>query len=136
MSQHKHIKTSIMSTTILALSVLLGSLFLASNTSAATFRPQINITNSQADIEIDPEEGNTGEFIWLDNPTMTVNDNHDLSFIIDYSLQLFDKLLINDKELTVNEDYILGEGSTIVTLNGNYISQLPPGSYSVTILYR
>lgn len=58
----------------------------------------------------------------------------DLIFIIDGNYTLFSKILINDLELD-SKNYLVKEGSTIITLKKEYLDTLDNGTYSLKVLY-
>ena len=58
----------------------------------------------------------------------------DLIFIIDGNYNLFSKILINDLELD-SKNYLVKEGSTIITLKKEYLDTLDNGTYSLKVLY-
>ena len=59
----------------------------------------------------------------------------DLVFKTDAPLSVFSSVTVNGKELTKDKDYILTEGSTIVTLKESYIKTLKNGEYEISINY-
>lgn len=102
--------------------------------SSASFSPRINITNSSAPTpEASPD--NTGKIFWVDGRIQEPNEGEEATFIIDYDLSLFQSLFMNGKELILNEDYFLEEGSTIVTIEGSYMAKLPSGDYNLLAKY-
>lgn len=101
---------------------------------SASFSPQINIINSSAPIP-EPTPDNTGKITWLEGQVQEPQEGEEAVFIIDYDLSLFRSLYINGQELTLNEDYTLEEGSTIITINANYISKLKIGDYNILAKY-
>ena len=117
--------------------LLLGVFLLTGFTvpvSAASFRPQINIINSSADIpEPDPE--NTGEIYWVNGRVQEPGEGEDAIVQIDYDLNLFSRLTVNGVELTLNKEYYLEEGSTIITLTSAYMAKLEPGNYTLIAYY-
>ncbi len=127
---HKNVK-------IFVAVLLLGVFFwagCAAPASAASFRPQINIANSSADTpEPDPES--TGEIYWIDGRVQKPGEGEDAIVQIDYDLSLFSRLTVNGAELTLNKEYYLEEGSTIITLTSAYMAKLEPGYYTLVAYY-
>ncbi len=99
-----------------------------------SFTPQINISNSSAPAP-EPTPESTGEITWLEGRVQSLGEGSDAIFEIDYDLSLFQSLFMNGKELTLNEDYSLEEGSTIIIIKGNYLATLGSGNYNLVAKY-
>ena len=65
----------------------------------------------------------------------------DLTFTIktasgtDDSIKHFDSLTIGDKKLTIDEDFSVKEGSTIITVKHDTLDDFSTGSYTVTVAF-
>lgn len=119
----------------LALVALLSIGIINANAVMATgFVPRITVTNSDAP-EIIPEQDYTGEISWITDQQYYLDEGEDAAFSIDYDLRLFKALRVNGQELTLFEDYTLQEGSTVVILDAEYVSNLPVGNYEVEAEY-
>ena len=111
------------------------TLFVANTpTHATSFRPQINVTNSTVPTP-EPGPSNTGAIEWLGGQVQGVNEGVDAVVEIDYDLQLFKSLTVDGKTLTLNADFYLDEGSTIITLQGDFMASLSAGTHSLTAYY-
>ena len=102
---------------------------------ATGFRPQITITNSKAPLP-EPEPGNTGDITWIAGQEYEYDSGEELVMEIDYDLRLFKAVYVNNKELVLNTDYYLEEGSTIISFDYNYVKGLPIGKYEVMVAYN
>ena len=60
--------------------------------------------------------------------------NSDLVFTLDGEYDLVDKVLINGTELNPN-NYVITEGSTVLTLKDEYLKTLDAGTYELTVTY-
>lgn len=60
--------------------------------------------------------------------------SEELTFKCDGNFNLFQKVYINDKELE-RKYYTVKEGSTIITVNKDYLSSLEDGSYTLKVEY-
>lgn len=104
--------------------------------SAAGFHPQITISNSNASLpEPDQSSDNTGIISWITNQEYEYDSGEELVMEVDYDLRFFKAVYVNNKELALNVDYHLEEGSTIISFDYNYVKALPLGKYDVSIAY-
>lgn len=65
--------------------------------------------------------------------TMVVDAAKDLSFRSNASLEFFQKVLVDDKEVAA-ENYVLTEGSTIVTLKASFLKTLGVGEHKLSVV--
>ncbi len=64
---------------------------------------------------------------------MVVDAAKDLSFRSNAPLEFFQKVLVDDKEVTA-ENYVLTEGSTIVTLKASFLKTLGVGEHKLSVV--
>lgn len=65
--------------------------------------------------------------------TMVVDAAKDLSFRSNAPLEFFQKVLVDDKEVA-SENYVLTEGSTIVTLKASFLKTLGVGEHKLSVV--
>lgn len=65
--------------------------------------------------------------------TMVVDAAKDLSFRSNAPLKFFQKVLVDDKEVAA-ENYVLTEGSTIVTLKASFLKTLGVGEHKLSVV--
>lgn len=65
--------------------------------------------------------------------TMVVDAAKDLSFRSNAPLEFFQKVLVDDKEVAA-ENYVLTEGSTIVTLKASFLNALGGGEHKLSVV--
>lgn len=65
--------------------------------------------------------------------TMVVDAAKDLSFRSNAPLEFFQKVLVDDKEVAA-ENYVLTEGSTIVTLKASFLKTLSVGEHKLSVV--
>ena len=65
--------------------------------------------------------------------TMVVDAAKDLSFRSSAPLEFFQKVLVDDKEVA-SENYVLTEGSTIVTLKTSFLTTLGVGEHKLSVV--
>ena len=65
--------------------------------------------------------------------TMVVEAAKDLSFRSNAPLEFFQKVLVDDKEVAA-ENYVLTEGSTIVTLKASFLNALGVGEHKLSVV--
>lgn len=65
--------------------------------------------------------------------TMVVDAAKDLSFRSSAPLKFFQKVLVDDKEVAA-ENYVLTEGSTIVTLKASFLNTLGVGEHKLSVV--
>lgn len=65
--------------------------------------------------------------------TMVVDVAKDLSFRSSAPLRYFQKVLVDDKEVAA-ENYVLAEGSTIVTLKASFLNTLGVGEHKLSVV--
>lgn len=65
--------------------------------------------------------------------TMVVDAAKDLSFRSSAPLEFFQKVLVDDKEVAA-ENYVLTEGSTIVTLKASFLKTLGVGEHKLSVV--
>lgn len=65
--------------------------------------------------------------------TMVVDAAKDLSFRSNAPLKFFQKVLVDDKEVAA-ENYVLTEGSTIVTLKASFLNTLGVGEHKLSVV--
>lgn len=65
--------------------------------------------------------------------TMVVDAAKDLSFRSSAPIEFFQKVLVDDKEVTA-ENYVLTEGSTIVTLKTSFLKTLGVGEHRLSVV--
>ena len=65
--------------------------------------------------------------------TMVVDAAKDLSFRSNAPLEFFQKVLVDDKEVAA-ENYVLTEGSTIVTLKASFLKTLGVGGHKLSVV--
>ena len=65
--------------------------------------------------------------------TMVVDAAKDLSFHSNAPLEFFQKVLVDDKEVA-SENYVLTEGSTIVTLKTSFLKTLGVGEHKLSVV--
>jgi len=65
--------------------------------------------------------------------TMVVDAAKDLSFRSNAPLEFFQKMLVDDKEVAA-ENYVLTEGSTIVTLKASFLKTLGVGEHKLSVV--
>ena len=65
--------------------------------------------------------------------TMVVDAAKDLSFRSNAPLEFFQKVLVDDKEVAA-ENYVLTEGSTIVTLKASFLKTLGVGEHKLSVV--
>lgn len=65
--------------------------------------------------------------------TMVVEAAKDLSFRSNAPLEFFQKVLVDDKEVAA-ENYVLTEGSTIVTLKASFLKTLGVGEHKLSVV--
>lgn len=65
--------------------------------------------------------------------TMAVEAAKDLSFRSNAPLEFFQKVLVDDKEVAA-ENYVLTEGSTIVTLKASFLNTLGVGEHKLSVV--
>lgn len=68
-----------------------------------------------------------------DNQLFMIGNNDPLTFKSDANIDNFEKVLVDNKEID-ESSYSLTKGSTIVTLNGDYLNQLSCGTHSIQIV--
>ena len=81
------------------------------------------------------EEKDTGDIKWIENQTYELGSGEDAIVKIDYVFSLFKKVVVDDKELVLHEDYELEEGSTIIILTNKYLETLPVGEHTLIAYY-
>ena len=64
---------------------------------------------------------------------MVVEAAKDLSFRSNAPLEFFQKVLVDDKEVAA-ENYVLTEGSTIVTLKASFLNALGVGEHKLSVV--
>lgn len=64
-----------------------------------------------------------------------ISNNQDLTFKFSGRLENLSKVELNDKELDV-KNYEVKSGSTIITLNNNYLKTLSAGDYNLKVTYN
>lgn len=69
-----------------------------------------------------------------ENQEVTATKSNEVTFTIDVDYELFDELYINGT-LVPKENYTVKSGSTIITLNSNYVNTLATGEYEVTATF-
>lgn len=77
-------------------------------------------------------------FLKGDNQKLEINDIKEYALVIDGDYSLFENLKISDLDLVENDDYIVTEGSTIITFTENGIKKLntlTKGEYEITVKY-
>lgn len=75
----------------------------------------------------------TPEIIDGKGQTMVVDAAKDLSFRSSAPLEFFQKVLVDDKEVAA-ENYVLTEGSTIVTLKASFLKTLGVGEHKLSVV--
>ena len=65
--------------------------------------------------------------------TMVVDAAKDLSFRSNAPIRYFQKVLVDDKEVA-SENYVLTEGSTIVTLKTSFLKTLGVGEHKLSVV--
>lgn len=65
--------------------------------------------------------------------TMVIDAAKDLSFRSSAPIEFFQKVLVDDKEVTA-ENYVLTEGSTIVTLKASFLNTLGVGEHKLSVV--
>lgn len=75
----------------------------------------------------------TPEIIDGKGQTMVVDAAKDLSFRSSAPIEFFQKVLVDDKEVTA-ENYVLTEGSTIVTLKTSFLKTLDVGEHKLSVV--
>lgn len=75
----------------------------------------------------------TPEIIDGKGQTMVVDAAKDLSFRSNAPLEFFQKVLVDDKEVAA-ENYVLTEGSTIVTLKASFLNTLGVGEHKLSVV--
>lgn len=75
----------------------------------------------------------TPEIIDGKGQTMVVDAAKDLSFRSNAPLRFFQKVLVDDKEVAA-ENYVLTEGSTIVTLKTSFLKTLGVGEHKLSVV--
>lgn len=108
-----------------------------------SFDVEIIFNNSDGEIKytihIDKEvKEYTYKFLSGDNQELTINDISEYTFTIDGAYSLFESVKIGDLELIKDEDYIVTEGSTIITFTKNGIAKLNAilkGEYEILVSY-
>lgn len=75
----------------------------------------------------------TPEIIDGKGQTMVVDAAKDLSFRSSAPIEFFQKVLVDDKEVTA-ENYVLTEGSTIVTLKTSFLKTLGVGEHKLSVV--
>lgn len=75
----------------------------------------------------------TPEIIDGKGQTMVVDAAKDLSFRSNAPLKFFQKVLVDDKEVAA-ENYVLTEGSTIVTLKASFLKTLGVGEHKLSVV--
>lgn len=75
----------------------------------------------------------TPEIIDGKGQTMVVDAAKDLSFRSNAPLEFFQKVLVDDKEVAA-ENYVLTEGSTIVTLKASFLKTLGVGEHKLSVV--
>ena len=89
-----------------------------------------NITaNLEIAIETEPEK-----YEFVSGKTATYEDK-ELTFKLNGLYSLFDKLYINDVELS-KDNYTVVEGSTIITLKNEYLKTLSANTYKIKATYK
>lgn len=68
-----------------------------------------------------------------DNQSFNIKEGKTLTFKSDANISDFEKVLIDNKEVD-SSNYELKEGSTIITLNKDYLKQLSSGKHSIQII--
>lgn len=68
-----------------------------------------------------------------DNQSFNIKEGKTLTFKSDANISDFEKVLIDNKEVDPS-NYELKEGSTIITLNKDYLKQLSSGKHSIQIV--
>ncbi len=81
------------------------------------------------------EEKDTGDIKWIENQTYELGSGEDAIVKIDYVFSLFKKVVVDNKELVLHEDYELEEGSTIITLTNKYLETLSVGEHTLIAYY-
>lgn len=75
----------------------------------------------------------TPEIIDGKGQTMVVDAAKDLSFRSSAPIEFFQKVLVDDKEVAA-ENYVLTEGSTIVTLKASFLKTLGVGEHKLSVV--
>lgn len=75
----------------------------------------------------------TPEIIDGKGQTIVVDAAKDLSFRSNAPLEFFQKVLVDDKEVAA-ENYVLTEGSTIVTLKASFLNTLGVGEHKLSVV--
>lgn len=84
--------------------------------------------------EVEETFYNMYEYKLLEGDNQTYN-NKDLTLKFSGRLEKLTNVLVNDKELE-ESNYKLESGSTIITLNKDYLSKLAKGTYTLTLEYE
>lgn len=95
-------------------------------------RGVLALSNIKADTKVEVEfEAEVYEFTEGQNAKY---NNEDIKFKLNGKYSLFYKLYVNEKELS-KDNYIITEGSTIITLKKEYLATLEPGTYKLKATY-
>lgn len=97
-------------------------------------RPVVSINSSEISLPVNYDY----IFIKGDNQKFMINDIKEYTFTIDGDYSLFDSLKIGGLDLINNEDYIVTEGSTIITFTENGLAKLntlSKGEYEIIVIY-
>lgn len=82
-----------------------------------------------------PEPGDTGEVTWMQEQKHTMGDSKNLILRIDYPKSKFVSLSIDGA--VVSADYYgVSSGSTIITIDYNYVDMLDAGEHNVVVSFE
>ena len=77
----------------------------------------------------------SGSIVWVQEQTHIIGDENDLVFRISYPSAQFVELIIDDERVS-GTNYVVKDGSTIITIDHNYVdSNYAEGSHSVVAVY-
>ncbi|MBR2659034.1 InlB B-repeat-containing protein [Candidatus Saccharibacteria bacterium] len=84
--------------------------------------------------EPDPAPEGTGEITWIQDQTHTKEDKKNLIIRIDYNVDSFVALKIDNAEVS-NEYYTAIAGSTVISIDYNYIDTLTTGDHTIAAIF-
>ncbi|MBR3368342.1 hypothetical protein IKG45_00970 [Candidatus Saccharibacteria bacterium] len=76
------------------------------------------------------------EFKWIENQTYTIGEDKEAVFKIEIAKKFFaHRVEVDGKVIQENKDYIITEGSTVVTLQKSFLDTLAVGIHSLDVYY-
>lgn len=95
-----------------------------------------NVTPPGPDGPDDPDDpGGTGEITWIQDQEHEKESNRNLIVKIDYPIEKFVSLMIDDEVVSV-DNYTAIAGSTVISINSTYVDGLATGDHALVANYQ